>query len=156
MMEKAKEIRCVLCGYPNPVTADKCRGCGRFIENYQTDASDLMDAEHADDQTLVAFKTHIGPTKRYRLVMIDEDDQAIETFEITDGCVVGRTAGDIQLLDRHVSRRHCRFSIQKGRLYIEDTNSTNGVFVRIRKAAQIQTPAELLIGRTICRVFPKS
>jgi len=52
--------------------------------------------------------------------------------------VVGRNpsilgSGGIQVIDHYVSRAHCRLSISKGKLKIEDLNSKNGTYYRIEK-----------------------
>lgn len=94
--------------------------------------------------------------RRYRLVLIDRDGNPLETFPIEDRSTLGRTHADILVRDQHVSRRHCAFAIQNGRLTLQDLNSTNGVFLRIRNSARLKIPAELMIGHTICRVVLKS
>ncbi|MCI0733690.1 MAG: FHA domain-containing protein [Methylococcaceae bacterium] len=154
-MDKPTELPCARCGSLNTGDAKTCRSCGNPLAVSGADRAGDAGAENSEDRTVMVFNRRRGP-KRYRLVMIAEDGSPLETFAIEDGTVIGRTGGDIQLHDRHISRRHCAFTIQKGRLYLKDLNSTNGVFLRIRSPARIKTPAELMIGHTICRVVHKS
>jgi hypothetical protein len=149
-MDKPEELHCTHCGCVNTGDSRNCRSCGNLLA-----VPGESRAESPEDQTVLVFNRMRGP-KRYRLVMIAEDGSTLETFAIEDGSIIGRTSGDIQLHDRHVSRRHCAFTVQKGHLYLKDLNSTNGVFLRIRNSARIQAPAELMIGHTICRVVRKT
>ncbi|MCR5508510.1 MAG: FHA domain-containing protein [Lachnospiraceae bacterium] len=52
-------------------------------------------------------------------------------LDITEGMdvAVGRENGDITLANNRVSKKHARFVVKDGVLYIQDLNSTNGVFV---------------------------
>ncbi|MGH8549340.1 MAG: FHA domain-containing protein [Methylococcales bacterium] len=154
-MDKPKELLCALCGCVNTGDSKNCRSCGNLLAI--PGAAELGGAhtEYPEDQTILVFNRRRGP-KRYRLVMVAEDGSTLETFEIEDGTVIGRTSGDIHLHDRRVSRRHCAFKILKDHLVLKDLNSTNGVFLRIRDSARIKAPAELLIGHTICRVVRKN
>ena len=65
-------------------------------------------------------------------------------IDITEGMVisVGREPGDVTLANNRVSKRHARFVVKDGVLYIQDLNSTNGVYVngsRIESAAALNT-----------------
>jgi len=62
---------------------------------------------------------------------------------------------DIRIDDRAVSKRHCRVWAERGRLYVEDLGSKNGVFVgggRIQRA-ELAAGASFVVGRTVvaCR-----
>ncbi len=64
------------------------------------------------------------------------------TIDIKEGMVVsvGREPGDVTLANNRVSKRHARFVVKDGVLYIQDLNSTNGVFVngfKIESAAAL-------------------
>ena len=63
-------------------------------------------------------------------------------FDIEEGMdiSVGRERGDITLANNRVSKRHARFVMKDGVLYIQDLNSTNGVFVNGKR---IKRPAVL-------------
>jgi len=53
------------------------------------------------------------------------------TLDISEGMdiSVGRERGDIILANNRVSKRHARFVVKDSLLYIQDLNSTNGVYV---------------------------
>ena len=45
-------------------------------------------------------------------------------------CLIGRSSSaDIQLLDAGASREHCRFTVEDGRVWVEDLGSQNGTFI---------------------------
>ena len=154
-MEESQEILCALCGNVNPSGSENCRSCGNLL--HFSSANDLPEApsDQSGEQTVMVFNRR-SKTRRYRLVRVGEDGAELERYEIENGTTIGRTNGEIQLHDRHVSRRHCAFTIQNGRLYLKDLNSTNGIYLKVRNSTRTKLPAELLIGHTICRVVRKS
>lgn len=154
-MDKPKEILCARCGHVNSGDCEHCRSCGERLTASTPNDRGATDSDGTGTQTILVFNRRKGP-KRYRLVMVDENGKELQSFDLKDGSIIGRTEGDIQLHDRHVSRRHCTFLIQNDHLLLKDLNSTNGVFVRIRDALHFKAPAELMIGHTICRVVRKN
>lgn len=62
---------------------------------------------------------------------------------------------DVRIDDRTVSKRHCRIRAERGRLFVEDLGSTNGVYVGGgRVASAVLSPgASFVVGRTVvsCR-----
>jgi pSer/pThr/pTyr-binding forkhead associated (FHA) protein len=81
----------------------------------------------------------------------ENDDPTALTIGRREGC-------DVCLnYDSQVSREHALITVEDGHFWLEDTNSTNGTFVRgekINERVEIQ-PGELFrIGRTWLRVEP--
>jgi predicted component of type VI protein secretion system len=66
------------------------------------------------------------------------------------GLVVGRHPAlcDRTIDDVTISRRHCRFSLHEGRLFVEDLNSLNGTLVDGRDLAPFD-PVSLAEGETV-------
>ena len=67
---------------------------------------------------------------------VEAGDRAGEVYEVpplTDSgeeLVLGRSRQcTVRMLDRKLSRRHCRFTFEDGQLYVEDMNSRNGTLV---------------------------
>ena len=55
-------------------------------------------------------------------------------LEIDAQATLGRSSeADLQLVDGKVSRLHCRFTVQEGRLQVEDLGSHNGTYVQGRR-----------------------
>ncbi|HMF43851.1 MAG TPA: sigma 54-interacting transcriptional regulator [Polyangia bacterium] len=65
-------------------------------------------------------------------------------LEIEKQATLGRSSdADLQLVDGKVSRLHCRFTIQRGKLEVEDLGSHNGTFVNGERLA---SPRPLAAG----------
>ncbi len=66
--------------------------------------------------------------------------------------ISGRVEGDITFGDDpFLSPRHAMFFYQDNQLYVKDENSTNGVFVRIRKPLALQPGMRFLVGEQLIR-----
>lgn len=82
------------------------------------------------------------------------EDGSEETLELSEGSVVlGRRPrrGGKRLKDEYLSRSHCRLTLEKGRLTVEDLESYNGTWVngrRIHEACFLDSGDVLKIGRS--------
>ncbi|MEO7327234.1 MAG: FHA domain-containing protein [Minicystis sp.] len=83
-----------------------------------------------------------------RLVVIVEDGSEGRSFSLAEGQLdIGRTDGDILLEDDHyVSPRHARLRLLEGRWILRDLDSTNHVYVRLRKPHPLREGDLLLLG----------
>jgi pSer/pThr/pTyr-binding forkhead associated (FHA) protein len=78
-------------------------------------------------------------------------DGSEKKAELSGELTVGREAGnDLVLVDKGVSRRHCRFWLgEDGAAYVEDLGSANGVLVggrRIEGPTVLRAGVEILVG----------
>ena len=83
-----------------------------------------------------------------------------KTFPIEqEETVLGRDlANDIAISDPEVSRRHSRFMIREGSVFVEDLGSTNGTFLngeRISSPLQLRSGDVLTLGESIVLIFSK-
>jgi pSer/pThr/pTyr-binding forkhead associated (FHA) protein len=83
-----------------------------------------------------------------RLVVIVEDGSEGRSFSLADGQLdIGRTDGDIVLEDDHyVSPRHALLRFLDGQWILRDLDSTNHVYLRIRKPQPLKDGDLLLLG----------
>jgi len=83
-----------------------------------------------------------------RLVVIVEDGSEGRSFSLAEGQLdVGRTEGDIVLEDDpYVSPRHARLRRVEGGWLLRDLDSTNHVYVRLRKQHALRDGDLLLLG----------
>jgi type II secretory pathway predicted ATPase ExeA len=66
-----------------------------------------------------------------RLVLSLKGTQVTEAYLVPGRCVIGRTSdNDLQVESKYVSRHHAQIVTTMDGSWIEDLNSTNGIFVR--------------------------
>ncbi len=87
----------------------------------------------------------------FTLIIEDSDGAIADEYSFEEGeFIVGRShSSDIILPSDNVSRRHARLYTQSGRCFIEDLNSSNGVFVngkRIHRVFEIVRSAQIKVG----------
>jgi len=87
----------------------------------------------------------------FTLIIEDKHGGIADEYSFEEGeFYIGRSHNsDIILPSDNVSRRHARLYTADGRCYVEDLNSSNGVFVngrRIHEVYQIQRSAQVKIG----------
>ncbi len=84
-------------------------------------------------------------------LVIERGPQTGMSYVLPQGnTTVGRhPESDIFLNDVTVSRQHCRFVLEEGRLMLEDSGSTNGTYVNDARVdeAQLRAGDEVLVGR---------
>jgi len=105
-----------------------------------------------DDGTDVMGSPNPGYWGRLALIVgRDQDGSAFPLFG--DGVTLGRERGDILFPeDGYVSGQHARISMRDGRFYLEDLNSSNGTFIRVRGERALKPGAALLMGQQLFRV----
>ncbi len=98
-------------------------------------------------------------TKGIPTIFIVDGENRGEKITLKEGMtVIGRKEGDIILSDRKVSGRHARITFERGALFIEDLNSTNGTFVNGERISSmvIRDGDEIQVGftRMVLRFLP--
>jgi pSer/pThr/pTyr-binding forkhead associated (FHA) protein len=93
-------------------------------------------------------RTATGRWRGGRLVVIVEDGSEGKSFSLAEGQLdIGRTEGDIVLEDDpYVSPRHARLRRLDGSWLLRDLDSTNHVYVRLRKPYPLRDADLLLLG----------
>ena len=70
---------------------------------------------------------------------------------------IGRKEGNtVQLTDQYASANHAKLIVRNNELYIEDLNSTNGIFVndeKIKQGAKLKPNDKIRIGSAIFKVI---
>jgi hypothetical protein len=105
-----------------------------------------------DDGTDIMGSPNPGYWGRLALIVgPDQDGSAFPLFG--DSVTLGRERGDILFPeDGYVSGQHARVSLRDGRVYLEDLNSSNGTFVRVRGERAVGPGAAILMGQQLFRI----
>ncbi|MBI3891302.1 MAG: zinc ribbon domain-containing protein [Candidatus Wallbacteria bacterium] len=74
----------------------------------------------------------------------------------SSGVRIGRSRENDVCLDTdgYVSNHHARIYMEGNEFFIEDSGSVNGTFLRVRRAAKLESGDELKIGQSLFRFEP--
>ncbi len=89
-----------------------------------------------------------------RLVVIKGEGGDGVTYHLSGTThMVGRTQGDITFSDDvFLSSEHARFSVQHGRLFVQDISDNNGVFIRIKRPIPLDHGDSFLLGEQLLQL----
>ncbi len=89
-----------------------------------------------------------------RLVVIKGEGGDGATYHLQGTTTtIGRNQGDVTFVeDPFLSPEHAKFTSQNGRLFVQDLESTNGVFIRIKKPTPLSDEDYLLVGEQLLRL----
>lgn len=92
----------------------------------------------------------VGP----RLVRLDWQDEDAGEYPLREEVtVIGHSKGTYTFpADDYMSGTHARLTLRDGQVTLEDANSTNGTFIRIRKRLLASVGETLLIGSQTLRI----
>lgn len=165
---------CFACGLPNPIERHFCQRCESVLvpEESQIPREPVLMARQlpvptpagrrcaACGSTLApgfSFCVECGDAVaggRARLVTLAEDGTEEALWVLADEEVeIGKDVGPLAFLDDpFISPRHCRFFFAGDRLHVEDLNSLNGVFRRLRGEASLRDGDSFRVGRQLLRL----
>lgn len=89
-----------------------------------------------------------------RLVVIKGEGGDGATYHLQGTTTtIGRSRADITFSeDPFLSPEHAKFTAQTGRLFVQDLDSSNGVFLRIKKPTALESGAYMLVGEQLLRL----
>jgi pSer/pThr/pTyr-binding forkhead associated (FHA) protein len=89
-----------------------------------------------------------------RLVVIKGEGGDGVTYHLTGQTqTIGRNGGDIQFEDDvFLSPEHAKFTVQDGRMFVQDLDSTNGVFLRIKRPTPLDHKDLFLVGEQLLQL----
>lgn len=147
----AEQVPCPKCNHPNSPGMKFCGQCGHRLDeageaNPAGGAGKTM-FMHAADMTALQ-------KPKARLITIDQAGKEGMTFNLTGAeTICGRTNGTILFFDDpFVSPTHCLFLFEDGLLAVQDQDSLNGVFSRIRTSSVLEEGDMLRLGRQLFRL----
>ncbi len=130
-MEADRTTRCPSCGLPVPSDFQFCGRCGASMAGRS--------------QTAPAPR----PRGQAKLLRLDTTGKPLETHKLDRSELTFGRGADLSFpADTLLSRRHARvFYNPSGGLSLEDLNSRNGTYVRVRKEADLRNGDHLLVGQ---------
>jgi pSer/pThr/pTyr-binding forkhead associated (FHA) protein len=136
---------CPTCGNPVPIGDRFCGQCGTRIE--------VQPAPSAGAGKTMFF-SGVQVSGMAKLVVVKANSADGLAYELGGSeHVVGRTEGAILFPeDPLVSPRHANFLYREGKLFVHDEDSVNGVFLRIRTPARLDSGAVFLVGEQLLQV----
>ena len=124
-------------GQPDP--AKKCGSCGHEIS---------LDARFCPQCGSEAVQK-----SKYDIVCKCKDKTELAASMTRDEFVIGQADDcDLVIPDGYVSRHHTRLFLSDGGLMLEDLDSSNGTFIRVREPVALTAEDEILIGTNILRL----
>ncbi|MEZ4459959.1 MAG: FHA domain-containing protein [bacterium] len=99
---------------------------------------------------------YISPPKehKFRLVQIMRGGKPGSAFcSVNNDVLVGREGCDMNFSDdRHISRKHARFTWKDDHVVVQDHESRNGTFVRIKQEERLRHGDYVALGSELMRV----
>ncbi len=139
---------CPSCANQVPVSDRFCGQCGARLDTPPAPVPGAMPA----GKTMFFSGVQLPNQAKLVLVKADSADGIAYQLNGTDH-IVGRTEGAILFSDDPlVSPRHANFIYRDGRLFVRDEGSVNGVFVRIRTPARLESGAVFLVGEQLLQI----
>src|SRR5688572_26612045 len=152
--EPAEHV-CGACGTHNPASSRFCSACGARLGHDSagqraggaatTPGTTMCARCRGANPTGTRFCQFCGaslptvvssaiPAPNAALVVIGQDGTPGRRYPIMDGnCQIGRAEGSLQLAnDPYVSPRHAQLIYRSGQFFIQDLDSLNGIFVRLK------------------------
>jgi type II secretory pathway predicted ATPase ExeA len=111
------------------VSADDVQAAVNELQWVEYAARTSSQLQHAQDDTASEEQPPVG-----RLVLTLKGSRVQESYLVPGRLFIGRTAdNDLQVESKYVSRHHAQIVTTAEGSWLEDLNSTNGVFVRGRR-----------------------
>lgn len=93
------------------------------------------------------------PGDRGRVQLVVDDEPVGPALPIGDELVLGREAADATFpQDPYVSARHCRLVGYESAVWLEDLDSSNGTYIRVRSGEIIPFGSVIAMGAALYRV----
>ncbi len=133
-----EELACPSCGTMVPYGNKFCGSCGHKMEPVQPPASPASPSPTA---------------KPVAKLIVQKPDGTQETvLELMEGeTILGRSTQPVFESDYYMSPKHAKIHIERGAIQIEDLNSLNGTYFRIKNEEELKDGAVFRIGTEVLR-----
>lgn len=146
ILEKVATIRCTVCDEKNLEAATYCSRCGSLLKFGARQGFGRADVSL--EPTAMSW-TPNQELNAYLIAINDDGTEgkriAVEFMET----ILGRETDSPFPTDSFLSPKHAKLIVKSGKLYIQDLNSLNGTFVKLRQEKVIQSGDTFLMGRQV-------
>ncbi len=135
---------CPKCGAAVTAGNAFCSGCGQ-----------KMGEEPAGSSTMFMHvaSPEAEQEKHGRLILIKPDGTEGTVFTIAEKTAIGRSQGLVMFpKDPYISPKHAELYFENGELSIQDLNSLNGIYYKIKTETQIYPGTYFRTGRQLLRL----
>jgi len=133
------QISCRSCGAMCPRTNKYCGFCAAYLGNYNA-------KRHIQEIELATINLDIA------LISINEDSSdGMRIPLVYNETILGRSGDSRFPSDAFLSPKHCRLIVEGSQLFIEDLDSLNGTFLRLRNEIRLRPGDSFLAGRQLLR-----
>jgi pSer/pThr/pTyr-binding forkhead associated (FHA) protein len=149
-------LTCPNCSYQVPVGFKFCGTCGYDMAKLQAGAAPAAAAAPmaapAAAAPMAAPAAAAGPA-RGTLVLIRPDGTEGESIPLGNTTPIGRDGGGLFASDSYLSPKHAVFTFKGAQLFVTDSGSLNGVYLRIDREVpvELEPGAIFRIGQEILR-----
>jgi hypothetical protein len=140
---------------PAPSTGRPCPTCGNMVPNdfaFCGNCGTRLEKAQAQPRAMYQQQPAASGGPRGRLVLVRPDGSEGGSHPLEEGeNAIGRGIGTLFDADGYLSPRHAELVLNAAGLVVRDTNSLNGVFVRITGEEEIGDTDIFRIGQELLR-----
>lgn len=134
-----EQVTCRSCGASCPPNTKYCGFCAAYLGNISS-------------KKQFAPITPKNISLDIALISINEDSSDGVRIPLkTNETILGRSGDSRFPSDAFLSPKHCRLIVENSELYVEDLDSLNGTFLRVRGEVRLQPGDSFLAGRQLLR-----
>jgi len=137
---------CPECDSVSPSGMRFCVQCGTSLRGDADDRDNLgapaLDRDRLDDRVDPGFS----------LVSINDDGTDGKSIALKSSeTIIGREGDTRFPTDEFLDPEHTRLTVEDGNLYLEDLNSLNGTYIKLRDEVRLRPGDTFLMGRQVLR-----
>src|SRR6266404_6349796 len=145
--------KCGRCGNSNVGKVIFCQFCGtRLAPDRLPDPSIEVSIDSSASPGIPPAPVRPRYEPGFRLTVVHRDGSDGTSYSLLgDQIDLGRSEGDLLFDDPHLAPRHARISLSAGGRVLAPLETRNGVYVKLRSAAELADGDQILLGKQVLR-----
>jgi len=145
---------CPACGANNLPDNKFCGSCGHKLDGAASAPSPGQAPPESAAVKTMFFGAMQTPGQAKLVLIKGQGVDGLTYLLKTNEHIAGRSEGPIQFneLDPLLSPRHANFMYKDSQLFVQDLDSTNGVFIRARAPVTLSSGDTFLVGEQLLRI----